>query len=100
MASASASLNTAETLAEAGRRQAEIDRRMKEAEQKLKERAAARKRKQGRMPKAEQQKEDSLHALIVRLKRGFLPGEIMDVARAPADRVAASARQNLQHHAA
>ena len=93
-------MDFAETLAAAGRRRAEIDRRIAEAEQKLKERAAARKGKRGRMTSAEQAKENSLNALIVRLRAGYLPGEQMSAARAPADQVLASAQQNLQHHAA
>ena len=87
-------------LAAAGRRQAEIDRRIAEATQKLKDRAEARKGKRGRMSSAEQAKEDSLNALLVRLRRGYLPGEMMSTARAPVEQVIGSARQNLQHHAA
>ena len=48
---------------------------------------------------AEQAKEDALNALVVRLNRGFLPGEVIPTARAPAEQVVASAQQNLQHHA-
>jgi hypothetical protein len=93
-------MNATEELDAAGRRQAEIDRRVSLAVEDLKARAAARKGKRGRMTVAEQRKEDRLNALLVRLRRGYLPGEIMSAASAPADQVAASARQNLQHHAA
>ena len=52
------------------------------------------------MTSAEQSIENRLHELLVRLRRGYLPGETMSAARAPAEQVAASAQQNLQHHAA
>jgi len=93
-------MNAHDELAAAGRRQADIDRRIADASRKLKERETARKGKPGRMKAAEQQKENDLHALLVRLKNGFLPGEMMTTARAPVAQVVASAQQNLQHHAA
>jgi hypothetical protein len=89
-----------EELAAAGRRQADIDRRIAEATRTLKDREIARKGKPGRMKAAEQKKEDDLNALLVRLRKGFLPGELMTTARAPVEQVVASAQLNLQHHAA
>ena len=84
----------------AGRRQAEIDRRIAAAQKELDDRKRARAGKgSGRMKKAEQKKDDSLNALLVRLRAGYLPGEIMSTARAPPAQVAASAQQNSQHHA-
>ena len=91
----------AEILAKAGRRQAEIDRRVAAAQKELDDRIKARQGKgSGRLPKAEQMKDDNLNKLLVRLKRGYLPGEVMSNARAPPEQVAASARQNAAHHAA
>ena len=88
------------TTVAAGRRKAEIDRRIVEAEKKLKDRAAARKGKgSGRLSTKEQNIDNSLNALLVRLRRGYLPGEIMSDARAPTDAVISSARMNSQHHA-
>ena len=78
-------MDAAEILAAAGRRQADIDQRIREAEAKLKARAEARKGKPGRMTSAEQAIEDRLNELLVRLKRGYLPGETMSAARAPAE---------------
>ena len=88
-----------EEIAAAGRRQADIDRRIDEALRKLKARKDARKGKPGRMNGFEQRKEDDLNKLIVELRRGVLPGEIMSTARAPVEQVVVSAQQNLQHHA-
>ena len=62
----------------AGRRQAEIDRRIAAAQKELDDRKRARAGKgSGRMKKAEQKKDDSLNALLVRLRAGYLPGELM-----------------------
>ena len=93
-------MNAADTLAAAGRRQAEIDRHIAAAVKKLKDRLEARKGRPGRMSNAEQRIEDGLNAALKRLRAGHLPGELMSTARAPTDAVAASAQQNLQHHAA
>jgi hypothetical protein len=89
-----------EELAKSALRQAEIKRRIAEAEQKLKDRELARKGKRGRMKVNEQTIENNLHALLVRLRRGYLPGEVMSTPSAPPAQVLASAQQNLQHHAA
>ena len=64
-------------LAKSARRQAEINRRIAEAKKKVKDRALARKGKSGRMKSAEQNIENALTALLVRLRRGYLPGEVM-----------------------
>ena len=66
-----------EELAKSALRQAEIKRRIAEAELKLKDREQARKGKRGRMTVHEQAIENSLNALLVRLRRGYLPGEVM-----------------------
>jgi hypothetical protein len=87
-------------LAKSARRQAEINRRIAEAEKKVKDRALARKGKSGRMNTAEQNIENALTALLARLRRGYLPGEVMSTPSAPPAQVLASAQQNLQHHAA
>jgi hypothetical protein len=87
-------------LAKSARRQAEINRRIAEAKKKVKDRALARKGKSGRMKSAEQNIENALTALLVRLRRGYLPGEVMSTPSAPPAQVLASAQQNLQHHAA
>jgi hypothetical protein len=89
-----------EELARSALRQAEIKRRIAEAELKLKDREQARKGKRGRMTVHEQAIENSLNALLVRLRRGYLPGEVMSTPSAPPAQVLASAQQNLQHHAA
>jgi hypothetical protein len=89
-----------EELAKSALRQAEIKRRIAEAELKLKDREQARKGKRGRMTVHEQTIENNLHALLVRLRRGYLPGEVMSTPSAPTAQVLASAQQNLQHHAA
>ena len=89
-----------EELAKSALRQAEIKRRIAEAELKLKDRELARKGKRGRMTVNEQAIENKLNALLVRLRRGYLPGEVMSTPSAPPAEVFASAQQNLQHHAA
>ena len=70
-------------LAKSARRQAEINRRIAEAKKKVKDRALARKGKSGRMKSAEQNIENALTALLVRLRRGYLPGEVMSTPSAP-----------------
>jgi hypothetical protein len=87
-----------EELAKSALRQAEIKRRIAEAELKLKDRETARKGKRGRMTVHEQAIENKLNALLVRLRRGYLPGEVMSTPSAPPAQV--RAQKNLQHHAA
>ena len=87
-------------LAKSALRQAEIKRSIAEAELKLKNRELARKGRRGRMTVHEQAIENKLNALLVRLRRGYLPGEVMSTPSAPPAEVFASAQQNLQHHAA
>ena len=87
-------------LARSALRQAEIERRIAEAQQKLKDRELARKGKRGRMTVHEQAIENNLNALLVRLRRGYLPGEVMSTPSAPPAEVFASAQQHVQHHAA
>lgn len=87
-------------LARSALRQAEIERRIAEAQQKLKDRELARKGKRGRMTVHEQAIENKLNALLVRLRRGYLPGEVMSTPSAPPAEVFASAQQHVQHHAA
>ena len=82
-------------LARSALRQAEIERRIAEAQQKLKDRELARKGKRGRMTVHEQAIENKLNALLVRLRRGYLPGEVMSTPSAPPAEVFASAQQNL-----
>ena len=89
-----------EELAKSALRQAEIKRRIAEAELKLKDRELARKGKRGRMTVHEQAIENKLNALLVRLRRGYLPGEVMSTPSAPPAEVFASAQQHVQHHAA
>ena len=89
-----------EELAKSALRQAEIKRQIAEAELKLKNRELARKGKRGRMTVNEQAIENKLNALLVRLRRGYLPGEVMSTPSAPPAEVFASAQQNVQHHAA
>ena len=74
--------------------------RQAEAQQKLKDRELARKGKRGRMTVNEQAIENKLNALLVRLRRGYLPGEVMSTPSAPPAEVFASAQQHVQHHAA
>ena len=87
-------------LARSALRQAEIERRIAEAQQKLKDRELARKGRRGRMTVHEQAIENNLNALLVRLRRGYLPGEVMSTPSAPPAEVFASAQQHVQHHAA
>jgi len=82
-----------EELAESALRQAEIKRRIAEAEQKLKDRELARKGKRGRMKVNEQTIENNLHALLVRLRRGYLPGEVMSTPSAPPTQVSERAAE-------
>ena len=89
-----------EELAKSALRQAEIKRRIAEAELKLKDRELARKGKRGRMTVHEQAIENKLNALLVRLRRGYLPGAVMSTPSAPPVEVFASAQQHVQHHAA
>ena len=76
-------------LARSALRQAEIERRIAEAQQKLKDRELARKGRRGRMTVHEQAIENSLNALLVRLRRGYLPGEVMSTPSAPPAQVRA-----------
>ena len=76
-------------LARSALRQAEIERRIAEAQQKLKDRELARKGRRGRMTVHEQAIENKLNALLVRLRRGNLPGEVMSTPSAPPAQVLA-----------